>query len=68
MAAAKGELAKGKFGWTLLFWLATSFVASAVVYTVISAWWTVFLWAAVAAAVTVWIVRVNSREKQKETV
>ncbi len=68
VAAAKGELAKGKFGWTLIFWLATSFLASALVYTVISAWWTVFLWAAAAAAVTVWIVGLNRREKNRETI
>ena len=64
VAAAKGELTNKKFFWTLLFWLATSFLASTVVYTVISAWWTVFLWAAAAAAVTVGIIYWNKR-KQK---
>jgi Fe2+ transport system protein B len=64
VAAAKGELTNKKFFWTLLFWLATSFLASAVVYTVISAWWTVFLWAAAAAAVTVGIIYWN-KNKQK---
>jgi ferrous iron transport protein B len=62
VATAKAELTKGKFFWTLLFWLATSFVASAAVYTVLSAWWTVFIWAAVAAAVTVGIVFWNKRK------
>ena len=62
VATAKAELAKGKFSWTLLFWLATSFIASAVVYTVLSAWWTVFLWAVVAAAATVGIIYWNKRK------
>ena len=62
VATAKAELTKGKFFWTLLFWLATSFVASAAVYTVLSAWWTVFIWAAVAAAATVGIVFWNKRK------
>ena len=62
VATAKAELAKGKFAWTLLFWLATSFIASAVVYTVLSAWWTVFLWAVAAAAATVGIIYWNKRK------
>jgi ferrous iron transport protein B len=62
VATAKAELGKGKFAWTLVFWLATSFVASAVVYTVLSVWWTVFIWAAVAAAATVGIVFWNKRK------
>ena len=63
VATAKAELSKGKFAWTLVFWLATSFVASAVVYTVLSVWWTVFIWAAVAAAATVVIFLVNKRKR-----
>jgi Fe2+ transport system protein B len=62
VATAKAELAKGKFAWTLLFWLATSFIASAVVYTVLSAWWTVFIWAVVAAIATVGIIHWNKRK------
>ena len=62
VATAKAELTKGKFFWTLLFWLATSFVASAAVYTVLSVWWTVFIWAAVAATATVGIVFWNKRK------
>ena len=33
VAAAKGETAKGKFKWTLLFWIVVSFVTSAIVYS-----------------------------------
>ena len=35
-ATAKAELPKGKFKWTLLFWIATSFVCSAFVYCFLS--------------------------------
>ena len=35
-ATAKAELPKGKFKWTLLFWIVTSFVCSAFVYCFLS--------------------------------
>ena len=35
-ATAKAELPKGKFKWTLLFWITTSFVGSAFVYCFLS--------------------------------
>ena len=35
-ATAKAELSKGKFKWTLLFWIVTSFVCSAFVYCFLS--------------------------------
>lgn len=57
-ATARSELAKGKFRWTLLFWVVTSYLASAFVYTVGSWWWTLFIWlAAIAAVVTVIVLR-----------
>ena len=62
VATAKGELAKGKFGWTMLFWVAVSFVASAVVYTVLTAWWSVLIWAVVAAGATVGVMYWNKRK------
>lgn len=58
-ATAKAELPKGKFKWTLLFWLAASYVVSAMVYTVGSWWWTLFIWLAVIALVTTVIVLRN---------
>ena len=58
-ATARAELPKGKFGWTLLFWLATSYVVSMAVYLVGTWWWTVFLFAAVAAIVILSIVLYN---------
>jgi ferrous iron transport protein B len=56
VAAAKGEIKKGKFKWTLLFWICTSYIASSIVYTVLSWWWTAFIWAAVGALVAVGII------------
>lgn len=58
-ATAKAELPKGKFKWTLLFWIAASYVISAMVYTVGEWWWTLFIWLAVIATVTMFIVLRN---------
>ena len=35
-ATAKAELPKGKFKWTLLFWVATSYVGSSFIYSFLS--------------------------------
>ena len=57
-ATAKAELPKGKFKWTLLFWLVTSYLAACAFYTIGSWWWTCFIWLAVAAiAVTLIVLR-----------
>lgn len=58
-ATAKSELPKGKFKWTLLFWVVTSYLASAAIYTVGSWWWTLFIWLAVVGAVVALIVLRN---------
>ena len=58
-ATAKAELPKGKFRWTLLFWIAASYIISSAVYTIGSWWWTLAIWIAVAAAITVFIVLRN---------
>ena len=59
VATAKGELKKGSFKRTLLFWLVSSYVIGAAVYTVGSWWWTAFIWAAAIAAITALIVLRN---------
>lgn len=59
-ATAKAELPKGKFKWTLLFWVITSYISASVVYTVGSWWWTLFIWLAVAAVFTTFIVLRNT--------
>lgn len=58
-ATAKAELPKGKFRWTLLFWLVASYIISSAVYTVGQWWWTLFIWLAAAGVVTVFIVLKN---------
>lgn len=35
-ATAKAELPKGQFKWTVLFWVVTSYVSSAIIYSVLS--------------------------------
>ena len=60
VATAKAELQnKNRYKWTLLFWLATSYIVAALVYTIGSWWWTAFIWAVVAAAVVTVIVMRN---------
>ncbi|MGN0823093.1 MAG: nucleoside recognition domain-containing protein, partial [Candidatus Gallimonas sp.] len=54
-ATAKAELPKGKFKWTLLFWLAVSYVVATVVYLVGYRWWTAFIFAGIAVAAVVGI-------------
>jgi len=58
-ATAKAELPEGKFKWTLLFWVCASFLISAMVYTVGSRWWTLFIWLAVIGGVVALIVLRN---------
>ena len=41
VATAKSELPKKKFATTLLFWIATSYIVSAIIYLVGSWWWTI---------------------------
>lgn len=60
VATAKGELGNKKtHRWTLAFWIATSYIVSAMIYTIGTAWWSSFIWAAVVAIVTIVIVMKN---------
>ena len=43
IATAKGELGKKKFIYTILFWLAVSFIAGSITYLVLSLWWLSFI-------------------------
>ena len=65
VATAKGEIGKGKFRWTLLFWICTSYLVSAMVYTIGSWIFTLAIWLAVAALVTVGIVWYNKAQDKK---
>ncbi len=66
VAAARGETAKGKFRWTLLFWVVTSYTVSTLVYTVGRWAWTLAIWAAVTALVWVGITLYNKRMDKKK--
>ncbi len=66
VATAKAELQdKKRYQWTLLFWIATSYIVAAMVYTIGSAWWTAFIWAAVIAVVVAIIVMRNKAKEAK---
>ncbi len=65
-ATARAELPKGKFKWTLLFWIVTSYITGTVIYLVGSWWWTVFPILAVAAAAVAGIVIWNKKHPLKE--
>mgnify|MGYP005867426177 CR=1 FL=1 len=58
-ATVRGELPKGKFKYTLAFWLLTSYITSALVFVVLSWWWTAFIVAAVIALAVVYFVLRN---------
>lgn len=60
-ATAKAELPKGKFKWTLLFWICTSYIVSMLIYLVGSWWWTVFIFAAVLAGAIAGIILWNKK-------
>ncbi len=50
VGTAKAELPEGKFGTTLLFWIVTSCIVSAIIYIVGSWWWTIFIVLTLAVA------------------
>ncbi len=59
-ATAKAELPKGKFKFTLMFWVAASYAIGAMIYT-IGAWvWPLAIWLTVIAAVAALIVLRNT--------
>lgn len=66
VATAKAELnGKSRFNWTLLFWLVTSYIAAAAVYTVGSWPWCVVLWlAALAGAIAFIVIRGRKNVKR----
>lgn len=68
VAAARGEIAKGKFKWTLLFWIVVSYLTSTIIYTVGKFVWTVAIWAAVAilAAIAIWLYNKHMDKKDAE--
>ncbi len=66
VATAKAELQdKKRYKWTLLFWIATSYLVAAMVYTIGSWWWTAALWAVAIALVVVGVIMYNKRNANK---
>nr|MBO4518064.1 ferrous iron transport protein B [Clostridia bacterium] len=65
VGTAKAELMNGKsFKGTLIFWIVSSFLVAAAVYTIGSWWWTAFIWAA-AIALTAWGVILYNKKAEK---
>lgn len=65
VGTAKGELgSKKRYNWTLLFWLVTSYIVGAMIYTVGTWWWTLLLWL-IAAALTIVAVRAYGKSRAK---
>ncbi|MCH5351095.1 MAG: ferrous iron transporter B [Clostridiales bacterium] len=58
-ATAKAELPKGKFKFTLLFWISASFVVASMVYTIGAFVWPLAVWVGAIAVLTVFIVLRN---------
>ena len=67
-ATARAELPKGKFKWTLLFWIAASYLTSSIIYLVGQWWWTVFIWLAAAALAIMGVVLWNKKRPVKKSV
>ncbi len=58
-ATVRAETPKGKFKYTVAFWILTSFVTASLVYVLLSWWWTAPIVAAVLALVVVFFVLRN---------
>lgn len=58
-ATVKAELPKGKFRWTLAFWMLTSYLTSTAIYLMFTWWWTAFIVAALIALVVAYFVLRN---------
>ena len=65
VATAKGELGKKKFLYTVLFWLAVSFIAGSITYLVLSMWWLLFIFIALFIASIFAIHFINKRRDLK---
>ena len=72
VATARAEMpSKKKFNYTLLFWVASSYIVSSMIYLIGRWWWTVFIWAGLwAAAITVVVLynkgKINFRIKKNK--
>ncbi len=63
VATAKAELGNKKsFAWTLVFWVATSYIVSSMFYLIGQWWWTVFIFLALWAVV-ITLILLNNKGK-----
>ena len=72
-ATVRGETPKGKFKWTVAFWMLTSYLTATAVYLILTWWWTVFIVAALAAGFIGFVIMRNRgaivcRKKEKSAV
>ena len=58
-ATVRGETPKGKFKWTVAFWMLTSYLTATAVYLILTWWWTVFIVAALAAGFIGYVIMRN---------
>ncbi|MBQ6727699.1 MAG: ferrous iron transporter B [Clostridia bacterium] len=66
VGTAKAELLNAKsYHGTLIFWIVSSFIVAAAVYTIGSWWWTAFIWAATVALTAYFVVLHNKRANAK---
>lgn len=66
VGTAKAELMNSKsYRGTLIFWIVSSFIVAAAVYTIGSWWWTSFIWAAAVALTAYLVVLYNKRANAK---
>lgn len=66
VGTAKAELMNNKsYHGTLIFWIVSSFIVAAAVYTIGSWWWTAFIWAVAIAITAYLVVLYNKRANAK---
>lgn len=65
VSTAKAELPEKKLWKTILFWIATSYITSTIVYLVLSWWWTSFIFAALAVGIGFLIHYLNKKKDAK---
>ena len=66
VAAARGEIGKEKFKWTLLFWIVVSYLTSTVIYTIGEYVWPVAIWAVVAVLAVIGISLYTKHANKKD--
>ena len=66
VATSKGELTKEQFKGTLLFWIATSYIVSMMIYLVGTFWWTAFIFVGLIVLLFVLIHYINKYKDMKK--